>query len=147
MNIDRPHEIERFEAPPAKPAPENGSRRWIQLTEPEAVELQGKSENERAGWLAALPTTEYVARVLEYSGLPQLAARARAGEFDDFKSTRKAPLGVLEQELTDRCRFDLRRRLRAGEFTATMRECQAWQEAQTGSATLGRELLERRNRL
>ena len=115
MQMDYPHEIKRM---PAKEALDHvvvgkapsGDRRWFPLSDQEAEDLDSKTSAERAAWLASQSPTEYLARHLEAAGEPHLAERARRGEFavgDNF----------LDRVLTDKARFDLRARLRAGEFS------------------------------
>lgn len=141
MNVDRPHEIFRDLDPDellrrAASTPTDRRRRAVPLTDEEAAELEGKSEDERAAWLATLPTYEYLARVLEAHGLRDLAHRARACEFDDWKSPHATPEIELYHELAGH--EELRRRVLAGEFDSTKAESDAWARSADGQASMRR---------
>lgn len=115
MDCNYPHGI--FLTPAATPQAVNpmasptGERRWFPLSEAEAADLEGKTPTERAAWLAHWPSTEYLARHLEAHQEPDLAERARRGEFPG-----RGKGSLLDRVLTDKAQFNLRARLRAGEF-------------------------------
>lgn len=72
------------------------------------------------------PTSIKLSKVLESEGLLDLALRAAAGEFDDFKSEHVSPIHVLVEELIVKGRPDLARRAIDGEWDGTLTESRAW---------------------
>ncbi len=143
MDTRHPHNIFRGEDPDellrqAMSTPPDRERRWIRLTEEEAAKLEPMSPDERAAWLADLPTSEYLARTLEADELYELGARAREGEFDDWQSPHATPEIVLYHELRKVGREDLIRRLMAGEFDGTKKESDAWARSADGQGSLAR---------
>lgn len=90
-----------------------------------------------------LPTTERLARALELLADPALAgmiAQARAGHYDDYKSTIAGPQLQLVQDLRAHGHFEFVGRVIAGEFDATPEEGEAWINGPEGKAVLA-ELL------
>lgn len=144
MNIepDGKHEI----VANLRPRTPEDAARWLQITPGEAAQMQGMTPEQRRAWLKEkLPTKERLARHLTWIGLPNLAARARAGEFSDFDdaSPHALPKNVLVQELElVRARFGKRQQAElirgmiklviAGEYDDTKAESDAWAARQGG---------------
>lgn len=84
-------------------------------------------------------TTEKLASALAEQHLPdELIERARAGEFDDFKSPHIAPQHALIDELQKvEYQGDLYERIARGEFDGTAEESKSWIESEDGQAALG----------
>lgn len=86
-----------------------------------------------------LQTTERLARALESLNDPALAgmiAQARAGYYDDYKSTIAGPQLQLVQDLRAHGHFEIVGRVVAGEFDATPDEGDAWMNGPEGQAML-----------
>lgn len=127
MNMDYPHELME-----QVPHGDHG-RHFLPVTLAEAAQLSTMSSEERGAWLAAIPTKERLARVLEREGLSDLADLARSGKFDDFDDGGlELPQVALVRQLYARGRRDLCRRVQEGEWDATMAESDAWTAKQTG---------------
>lgn len=82
-------------------------------------------------------TTERLALALEQAGAPaSLVAQARAGQFDDFRSSSATPIS----DLVRRCRqlglTDVAKRAIAGEFDATKEEAEEWMRSPEGQRTM-----------
>ena len=80
-----------------------------------------------------IQTSERLARALEALDNPRLAEiiqRARAGYYDDFKSTLDDPQIALVRDLRSIGLHAFAQRVINGEFDATMEEGQAWFEAE-----------------
>ena len=88
-----------------------------------------------------MSTKERLALILEEAGLTDMAARARAGYYDDYESELVMPCIQLVSDLYAAGRRDLALRARAGEWDATMEESQAWARSPEGQATF-RSLLD-----
>ncbi len=76
-----------------------------------------------------LPTTERLARALEAADDPVLAhmiVRARAGYYDDYKSTIAWPISELIHDLEQAGHPELAQRARDGEFDGTRQEAEEW---------------------
>ncbi|RJX17569.1 MAG: hypothetical protein C4575_13070 [Desulforudis sp.] len=92
---------------------------------------------------SAIPTTERLALALEALGDPRLVdviANARAGVYDDFKTTLVFPQIALVKKLNALGHFEFSHRVIDGEFDATMEESLAWMESQEGQRAM-QELL------
>ncbi len=77
------------------------------------------------------PTKERLARALETADCPDLADRARAGEYSDFDSPHATPKVVLVNLLRGRgehhpARRILAQRIVQGEFDDTREEADTW---------------------
>jgi hypothetical protein len=86
--------------------------------------MPGMETNEKP-----LPTTERLARALEASANPALvamAAKARQGYYDDFRSDVPDPIRRLVRDLNAAGAIELAERAMRGEFEATEREAQEW---------------------
>lgn len=147
MDTRRPHSILPEHEIPTRSEQERA--RWIPLTDDEARELQGMTEDQRHAWIKAnVPTKDRLARHLHAIGLPVLAARARSGEFSDFESEHATPQIMLVGELraahvkasrrkgehSDKALAirDLEKLVIAGEYDDTKAESDAWAAKQTG---------------
>ena len=74
-----------------------------------------------------IPTTERLALVLTQAGAPRwMIDNARAGYYDDYKTTIATPIVRLCQDCTDAGLTDLADRARNGEFDATRYEAEEW---------------------
>lgn len=73
-----------------------------------------------------VPTKERLARDLEAAGLPDMAAKARQGYYDDFESDLAMPEHQLHDDLLARGRDDMAADVRRGKWDATKEEAQAW---------------------
>lgn len=85
-----------------------------------------------------LPTTELLARAMEFHGAPipaEMIKRARDGYYDDFKSSLGFPLTQLVKDLRAHGAEDLAQRVVKGEFDATKEESEAWARSEEGQAT------------
>lgn len=80
-------------------------------------------------------TKEKLALVCEQEGFPDLAARARRAEFDDFESNSATPNIDLYNEFIRRGRKDLAKRVVDGEWDSTPDESEAWAKSEDGRAT------------
>jgi len=91
-----------------------------------------------------LPTSERLARDLEAVDCGILAAAARLGEFDDFKSESATPIGDLVRRLEVVAGVHPRgaellkiaEAARAGRYDATEAEAQAWARSREGREAL-----------
>ncbi len=86
-----------------------------------------------------LPTTERLARALEALNDPRLLnmiAQARAGYYDDFKSTLNFPCIQLVRDLEAAGHPDLAARARDGEFDASEAEAHAWMKSREARAIM-----------
>jgi len=95
--------------------------------------LQGDNQLEQ------LPTTERLARALEALNDPALAGmieRARAGYYDDYKSTTATPQTQLVHDLRAHGHPEFLGRVMNGEFDATLEEGEAWINGPEGRAVL-----------
>lgn len=114
------------------------------VMQPPEMELwwEGRRENE--------PTPDYLGRVLDELGVPELAERARLGHFDDFHAPADVSDGfelirlVAELRLLARERTELAARVtvienavRRGEFDATKAESDRWAASKDGQETFG----------
>jgi hypothetical protein len=127
MNTEHPHELTE-----QLPHGDDG-RHWLPITALEHAKLSLMTAEERAAWLAAIPTKERLGRVLEREGLPVLASMARLGRFDDYdEGGLELPQVELVCALRDRGRNDLAQRVVDGEWDATSAESDAWAARQTG---------------
>jgi len=75
------------------------------------------------------PTSERLAQTLEALNDPALAEmiqRARAGYYDDFKTTIATPQIFLYQDLVTHGYLDLAQRVVDGDFESTREEADAW---------------------
>lgn len=73
-----------------------------------------------------LPTSDRLAKVLEEHGLLDMAAKARAGYYDDYRSPLATPIVQLVKDLSAVNRKDLAERAMAGEWDGTRDEGEAW---------------------
>lgn len=83
------------------------------------------------------PTTERLAKALEETNNPALKAlipKARAGEYDDYKSPHADPINRLVADLNIAGASDLAARAMAGEFDGTAEEATAWAQSAEGRA-------------
>jgi hypothetical protein len=79
------------------------------------------------------PTTEKLAQALEAAGAPaDLVHRARAGDFDDYKSELAMPITALVQEARRLGLDDIAERAEAGDFDAQGWEAEAWAQSPEG---------------
>jgi hypothetical protein len=88
-----------------------------------------------------MATADRLARELELAGFPDMAARARAGYYDDFLSPLAAPIVQLVLELTNLgspAALVLARRAMEGDFDGTEAEAEAWAASPEGQATMRR---------
>lgn len=76
-----------------------------------------------------LATSERLAAVLEAHGLREMAAKARDGYYDDYRSPLATPIVQLVLDLNKAKRGDLARRAMAGEWDGTREEAEAWYES------------------
>lgn len=83
-------------------------------------------------------TKEKLALVLAAEGMPDLAALARAGRFDDFESESATPCVDLYNEFIRRKRKDLAQRVANGEWDSTAEESEAWARSEDGQDTFRR---------
>lgn len=83
-----------------------------------------------------VPTAERLARALDAAMLPEMAARAREGYYDEWRSELPFPLMQLVNDLNAAGRVDLVERVKAGEFDATAEEAQAWAASPEGQETM-----------
>lgn len=83
------------------------------------------------------PTWERLAEALFEAGFSELGARARRGEFDDFRSPHAFPKIELVRLLVKRGQRgrDFTERIKAGEFDNTEREADAWAQSLEGRQT------------
>lgn len=85
------------------------------------------------------PTAERLAAALEEAGLPpELVERARAAEFDDYRSPHAMPLITLVSELRaigTPAAAGIIQRVIEGEFDGTKAEADAWAASPEGRAT------------
>jgi hypothetical protein len=87
-----------------------------------------------------IPTTEKLAIAMTEAGCPEsMIARARAGHYDDFKSSLVMPIRQLIVDLQALGKADLARRAIDGEFDATPEESEAWWKSE-GEALLLQDL-------
>jgi len=100
-------------------------------------------------------TTEYLGRVLDELGTPDMATRARRGEFDDFQCPTHLPWAGMElnrliyeldliarhatRQVRERARAIIAA-VKAGEFDATSPESARWAASAEGQRTFA-ELL------
>ena len=109
-------------------------------------------ERRRSGEL----TPEYLGRVLDGLGLPDMAARARLGHFDDFHAPAEVADGLelvrLVAELRRVARADpskadgcaaVENAARRGEFDATKAESDRWAASKSGQDTFAELLTSR----
>jgi hypothetical protein len=75
-----------------------------------------------------MATSERLAQLLQSSGLFELAAKARIGFYDDFKSPMVTPRAHLVKDLEAASRRDLAERARKGEFDCSKEEAEEWFE-------------------
>lgn len=75
-------------------------------------------------------TSERLAKVLEQEELMNMAARARTGYYDEYRSQLATPTAQLVLDLFTVKRDDLARRAMNGEWKGTREECLAWWRAQ-----------------
>jgi len=88
-----------------------------------------------------IPTTERLALALIKAGAPPLMIeRARAGQYDDYKSPLAMPLTQLVMDARAAGLEDIAQRTIAGEFDATKEEADAWAASPDGQAAFN-ELL------
>lgn len=83
-------------------------------------------------------TKDRLAAALDDAGLPDMAARARQGYYDDYESPLAAPIVQLVQELTNRGALALAKRAMSGDFDGTPEEAEAWAASAKGQATMRR---------
>jgi hypothetical protein len=97
-------------------------------------------------------TPDYLGRVLDWAGLPDMARRAREGHFDDFQAPAEVASGaelirlVAELRIEARTVAPLQRErfaaienaARRGEFDATKAESDRWAASKSGQDTLSR---------
>jgi hypothetical protein len=86
-----------------------------------------------------LPTTERLARALESLNDPALAgmiAQARAGYYDDYKSSLAMPQVQLVLNIRSHGHPEFAKRVIDGEFDATLEEGEAWINSLEGQAAL-----------
>lgn len=81
-------------------------------------------------------TSERLAQVLHAAGLRNLAAKARAGYYDDFRSPLATPIVQLVKDLKAAGRDDIAQRAMNGEFDATQEEAEAWRKSSEGEETI-----------
>ena len=85
-------------------------------------------------------TKDRLAQELKLIGLPQLAAKAADGYYDDYISPLAFPITKLMQDLRHSGvpgAIPLINRVKNGEFDATDEEANDWAESPDGKATLG----------
>jgi hypothetical protein len=85
------------------------------------------------------PSSENLARVLDEAHLHDLAARARADEFHDFKSPHALPEHELVNELRKTGGMTAKaiaQRVIDGEFDATKEESDAWAASPEGQEAI-----------
>lgn len=97
-------------------------------------------------------TPEYLGRVLDEAGLPELAAQARLGHFDDFHAPAEYADGFelvrlvrdlrrAARETTDAAGHErlaaIENAVRRGEFDATRAESDRWAASKDGQETFG----------
>lgn len=105
------------------------------LTEESPV--PGTSHTSEAQPVAALPTTERLARAMEEAGAgPAIVARARAGYYDEFRAPDSITFPIL-QLVYDALKepglgTPFAKRVQAGEFDATQAEMDAWAASAEG---------------
>ena len=84
-----------------------------------------------------LPTTERLAlEALHDPALAGMIAQARAGYYDDFKSSIAAPQGQLVVDIRAHGHPEFAQRVIDGEFDATREEGEAWINSPDGQAVL-----------
>lgn len=94
-------------------------------------------------------TKDMLAEELEKANLPEMAKRARKGDYHDFLSTLTFPEMELDKDLVaaikagNKAAYDLRRRHHRGEFDASLAESDEWAASPDGQAAFG-SLLKRR---
>jgi hypothetical protein len=135
MNIDRPHEIVpgsvldklRKELGPMR------EPRFVPLLPEEAERLRDASEDERAEFLADLPSWERLARFLEREDAPAfMVERARAKHYSDFDSTLTTPCVQLIKDAKALNLYRVVNAAKQGLFDATKKESDDWAARQTG---------------
>lgn len=77
-----------------------------------------------------LSTSDRLARVLEEHGLLDMAAKARTGYYDDYRSPLATPIVQLVLDLTAVKQEDLASRAMAGEWDGTREEAEQWMRSQ-----------------
>ena len=77
-----------------------------------------------------ISTSERLAKVLDEEGLLEMAARARTGYYDGYRSHLATPTAQLVLDLFSVKRNDLARRAMGGEWAGTREECLAWWRSQ-----------------
>jgi len=77
-------------------------------------------------------TAERLYRILVARGLREMAAKAKTGYYDDFRSPLATPIVQLVVDLTRAGHLDLAERAKEGEFDATKEEADAWAKSPEG---------------
>lgn len=77
-----------------------------------------------------MTTSERLAAVLLEHHLYDMAAKAKQGYYDDFRSPLATPIAQLVVDLYEVKRADLAERAMAGEWDGTREEAEAWWKAQ-----------------
>lgn len=76
-----------------------------------------------------LPTCQRLANALEGAGLLDMAAKARTGYYDDYRSPLATPISQLVVDLLNVKHEALAARAANGEFDGTREEAEAWRKA------------------
>ena len=80
--------------------------------------------------MAKLPTSERLAAVLEEHHLFDMAAKAKQGYYDDYRSPLATPIAQLVLDLFAIRRPDLAERAMAGEWDGSKEEADMWWRSQ-----------------
>lgn len=83
-------------------------------------------------------TKERLAEALEQAGLPDLAAKARQGLYDDFESPLAMPKFELVKLLRMEGEAEFAERVASGEFDNTKEESDEWMKSPEGQAALAK---------
>jgi len=73
-----------------------------------------------------MSTSDRLAEVLAAEGLHEMAAKARTGYYDDFKSELATPIVQLVRDLQATGKAELANRVMNGEFDSTKEEAEEW---------------------